>query len=238
MPSTIERILGPRVPREEVLRRPGRFAVPTVLLIAAAVLMVISYFFPYWNMTLHAPQYPSGLHVHAYLNRLTGDVKEIDGLNHYIGMRPLNEAAQLERSLSFIAITVQALLVIAAVFIHSRWAAVLALPAFLFPGGFLADLFFWLHNFGQNLDPTAALSSSVEPFTPPVLGEGKVGQFRTVARADVGWYIALAASFVILIGLYFHRRAYKPLFEAEVERREKAGEQQRSSTGETKGQAA
>ena len=50
--------------------------------------------------------------------------------------------------------------------------------------------------------------------------------------------MALAASFVILIGLYFHRRAYKPLFEAEVERREKAGEQQRSSTGETKGQAA
>jgi hypothetical protein len=237
MPPTLERILGPRVPRQEVLRHPGRFTIPTVLLVIAAVMMLISYFFPYWNMTLHAPQYPGGLHVQAYLNRLTGDVQEIDGLNHYIGMRPLNEAAQLERSLSFIAVTVQALLVIAAVFIHSRWAAILALPALLFPAGFLADLYFWLHNFGQNLDPHAALSSSIEPFTPPLIGEGKVGQFRTVARVDAGWYIALGASFVILIGLYFHRRAYKPLFEAEIARRGQ-GSAQKSDEGEMKGQAA
>lgn len=233
----IERVLGPRVPREEVLRHPGRFAIPTVLLIIAAVLMLISYFVPYWNMTLHAPQYPDGLRVEAFLNRLTGDVQEIDGLNHYIGMRPLNEAARLERSLSAIAIAVQALLVIAAVFVHSRWAAVLALPALLFPGLFLADLFFWLHNFGQNLDPTAALSSSIEPFTPPLLGEGMVGQFRTVARADIGWYIALSASFIIVIGLYFHRRAYKPLFDAECARREQS-DKHTYEGNDAKGQAA
>ena len=53
---------------------------------------------PYWSLVLHAPQYPGGLVVNAYINHLEGDVQEIDGLNHYIGMRPLGEAAQFERT--------------------------------------------------------------------------------------------------------------------------------------------
>jgi hypothetical protein len=51
---------------------------------------------------------------------------------------------------------------------------------------------------------------------PPILGEGLVGQFKTIASADNGLYLATLASVLILIGLYFHRRAYKPLVEAMV----------------------
>jgi hypothetical protein len=163
---------------------------------------------------LHAPQYPQGLVVHAYLDRLEGDVQEIDGLNHYIGMRPLGEAAQLEKSISIFAIVALALLVLAAIFIHSPWSALLALPAILLPAVFLVDLYFWLNNFGQNLDPNAALSSSIEPFTPTILGEGLIGQFKTVAFADFGLLLACAASVLILIGLFLQRRAYKPLVDA------------------------
>jgi hypothetical protein len=191
------------------------YLLPTLLLVLAAILLIISLFLPYWNMELQAPQYPKGLFVHAYVNRLEGDVQEIDGLNHYIGMRPLEEAAQLERSLSFILIGVTALLVVAAVFIHTKWAALLALPAVLYPAIFLIDLYLWMRNFGQNLDPTAALSSFIEPFTPPILGEGLIGQFKTIASVDIGWYLAAAAAVLVLVGLYFHRRAYKPLVEAD-----------------------
>jgi hypothetical protein len=152
------------------------------------------------------------------VNRLEGDVNEIDGLNHYIGMRPLGEAAQLERSLSVILISVTALLVVAAVFIHTKWAALLALPAVMYPAIFLIDLYLWMRNFGQNLDPTAALSSSIKPFTPPVLGEGLIGQFKTIASVDTGWYLAALASVLVLVGLYFHRRAYKPMVEANLEK--------------------
>jgi hypothetical protein len=169
-------------------------------------------------MKLLAPQYPDGLEVQAYVNRLEGDVGEIDGLNHYIGMRPLGEAAQLERSLSVILITVTSLLVVSAIAVHTKWAALLALPALLFPAIFLADMYFWMRNFGLNLDPTAALSSAIEPFVPPILGEGLVGQFKTIASADNGLYLATLASVLILVGLYFHRRAYKPLVEAMNDR--------------------
>ncbi len=212
--GAIEEILGPRIPPEELQRHRERYLLPTALLGLAALLLLISIFTPYWKLTLHAPQYPRGLHVYAYLNRLEGDVREIDGLNHYIGMRPLEEAAQLERSLSIMMIVVLSLLVAAAIFIHNWWAALLALPALLFPFGFLADLYYWLHTFGHSLDPKAPLSAAIKPFTPPVLGVGRVGQFRTVAMPHAGLILATVASLLILVGLYFHRRAYKPLVDA------------------------
>lgn len=213
MNRRLEHIVGPRVSVQDMGHDRMRFLLPTLCLAIAAVLLIISIFVPYWQLTLHAPQYPDGLHVHAYLNRLTGDVHEIDGLNHYIGMRPLGEAAELERTLSIGAVAVIALLVMAAIWIHNRKAAWLSLPALLFPAGFLADLYFWLRRFGTHLDPKAPLSSAIKPFVPPVLGEGKVGQFATVATPQLGLVLAAVASGLILVGLYLHRRAYKPLVE-------------------------
>lgn len=220
MSESVEKIIGPRVPEEEMRVHRGRYLAPTILFLLAALLLVVSVFLPYWQLTLHAPQYPSGLTVEAYLTKLTGDVNEIDGLNHYIGMRPLDEAAPFEKSVSVLGVVVVALLILAAVFVHSRWAALLALPALLFPVIFLVDLQYWLANFGQNLDPAAPLSSSVKPFIPPVLFEGKIAQFRTVASPGIGLWMAIAASVLILVGLYFHRRAYKPLADAQEAMRE------------------
>jgi hypothetical protein len=213
MTNKWQNIIGPRTPAEAKEKMSLDYLLPPVFLGLAAFCLLVSIFQPYWKMTLLAPQYPGGLEVQAYVNRLEGDVAEIDGLNHYIGMRPLGEAAQLERSLSILLIGVTSLLVVAAIFIHTKWAALLALPALLFPAIFLGDMYFWLRNFGLNLDPTAALSGAIEPFVPPILGEGLVGQFRTIAAADNGLYLALLASILILVGLYFHRRAYKPLVE-------------------------
>lgn len=193
-----------------------RFVVPAVLLAGAAILLLASVFQPYWKLTMEAPQYPQGLTVRAYLNRLEGDVREIDGLNHYIGMRPLGEAAQFEKSASVIAVSAIALLVFAAVFVHDVRALWLSLPALAFPLLFLADLAWWLRSFGTNLDPTAPLSSAIEPFVPPVLGRGEVGQFATIAAPAVGLWMAILASAVILTGLYLQRRAYKPLTEERL----------------------
>jgi hypothetical protein len=215
MAQNMERVLGPRVSTEELRAHRIRYLIPTLFFVLAAILLASSILQPYWRLTLHAPQYPKGLVVTAYVNHLAGDVKEIDGLNHYIGMRPLGEAAAFERSISVIGIVVLALLIIAAVYIHNRWAALLALPALLMPAIFLLDLQYWLANFGQNLDPHAPLSSSIKPFVPPVLGEGKIAQFHTLSEPELGLWLACAASGVILVGLWFHRRAYKPLVDAQ-----------------------
>ncbi len=209
MSSEMEKLIGPRVPAEELKTRRARYILPTLFFVAAAVLLVVSVLQPWWQLKLNAP------YVVAYVNQMTGDVSEIDGLNHYIGMRPLREAAQFEQSISVIGIIAIAMLILAAAFVHSKWAALLALPALLLPIFFLADLQFWLANFGMNLDPNAALSSSIEPFIPPVLWKGTIAQFSTVPRLLTGFWLAVTASGLILVGLFFHRRAYKPLVDAQ-----------------------
>ncbi len=210
--------LGPRTPRAELRARPARYLAPTLLLALAAACLFTTIFLPVWSMTLRAPQYPKGLRVVAYVDHLTGDVQEIDGLNHYIGMRPLHDAARLERRVAIHSIVGLTLLCLAAPVVHTRWAALLAAPAFSFPFVFLADLYYWMRDSGTNLDPHAALSSSIKPFVPPILGEGHIGQFRTVASVEVGWLLALLASALIVVGLWLHRRAYRPLVVAASSR--------------------
>jgi len=211
--SIYQRFIGPRVPEGISETDRKQYLVPTILFVVAALLLLVSIFLPYWKMTLLAPQYPGGLHITAYVNELTGDVAEIDGLNHYIGMRPLNEAAKLERSVSIFAIGALALLVVAAIFVHTKWVVLLVLPAILMPVVFLLDLQYWLRDFGMNLDETAALSSAIDPFVPKVLGSGMIAQFETVAKPGLGLWLAIAASILCIAGLYFHRKAYKPLVD-------------------------
>ncbi|MBX3379113.1 MAG: hypothetical protein KF805_03380 [Phycisphaeraceae bacterium] len=224
MARFLEDLVGPRVPAEELRNHRLRYATPTFILMLARVLLLVSVFLPYWHMELEAPQYPNGLFLTAYVNHLTGDVREIDGLNHYIGMRPLGEAAAFERAAGVWMIIAMFLLVEGAAFVHSKWAVLLAVPAILFPVMFIADLYFWMRTFGLNLNPDAPLSAAIKPFVPTVIGEGGIGQFKTYAEFGNGYWLAVGCAALTIVGFVFHRRAYKPLADrlrggAAIERR-------------------
>ena len=106
-------------------------------------------------------------------------------------------------------------LVVAALYIHSRWVLVLVLPALLFPVFFMADLQYWLWTYGHNLYSAAPFAAAVGEFTPPLFGRAEIAQFDTLALPGWGFILAIVASVLIAVGLYFHRKAYKPLIQAE-----------------------
>ncbi len=187
-----------------------------ILFLIAAALLILSINVPYWGLVLQAPQYPGGLSIRVFVNNMTGDadpkldeVREIDELNHYIGMKSLYEAAKVERSIAIPAVLIMVVLLGIAAFWRRRWTWALGIPALLFPIIFLADLAFWMNYYGQNLDPYAPLSSAIHPFTPPILGEGIIGQFKTVAYVDTGWYILVVASILIIVAIVM-RLVIKP----------------------------
>lgn len=197
----------PLVDKPAALRRWLKW-LPSAFFLIAAALMIVSISQPYWGLVLEAPQYPGGLQMRVFVNNMTGDedpkldeVREIDGLNHYIGMKSLYEAAKFERSIAIPAVILMVVFLAAAAFWRRRWAWLLAVPALTFPFVFLGDLAFWMAHYGQNLDPYAPLSSAIQPFIPPVLGEGVIGQFKTVAYVDTGWYIIFAGSVLIAAAL-------------------------------------
>lgn len=221
--SLRERVLGPRIPAEEIQAHRERYRTPTLLFVGAMLTLVVSLFFPYWVLHLDAPQFPQGLRVSAYVNRLVGDVdpvtgsndlEQLDGLNHYVGMPSLADGAKFERTIAIAAVVVMAGLLLAAVFIHSRWVVLMVLPALLFPLIFLADLQYWLWNYGHSLDPRAPLAGAVGEFTPHLFGGSKIAQFSTNAVPGPGLILAVVASVLVAIGLWFHRKAYRPLVEA------------------------
>ena len=121
MPRFLDCIIGPRVDQADLQHHSLRYGTPGFLLLVARVMLLVSLFIPYWQMDLVAPQYPENLHLTAYVNQLSGDVEEIDGLNHYIGMRSLNEAAQIERSVGVYVMIIFVVMLELASWIHSRW---------------------------------------------------------------------------------------------------------------------
>ena len=215
--SVLTRVLGPRVSEAEKAEHAALYQKPSRLLMAATALVLVSLLLPYWVLRLSAPQFPDGLTVTAYVNRLEGDVGELEGLNHYVGLGSFEDAAVFERSIAVFAILGLAALLVAALYIHSRWVLVLTLPALLFPIVFLVDLQYWLYDFGHNLDPLAPLAAAVGEFTPPIFGPAEIAQFDTLALPGVGLLLAFLSSGLIAYALVLHRRAYRPLIQAMEE---------------------
>jgi len=204
--STAEKLEGDRLEPEgmgtwvsgPMLHRRRRYIV-AFLSVASIALLIASINFPYWNVVLNAPQYPDGLKMQVHLTKVTGDVMEVDIINHYIGMKKMEEGAKFERSIALWGIALISIFSILFVFSGRKTVSLLAAPALIFPFVFLLDLFFWLYRYGHDLDPRAPIS--FKPFTPTLFGEGKIGQFSTVGSLDVGFYLVIGSFILILAAL-------------------------------------
>lgn len=195
-----------------------RYLAPLALLVASASLLVVSISLPYWSMDLEAPQYPDGLRVEVYVDHLEGDVAEIDELNHYLGLPPLEAGGQIERRIAIPGILAVATATVFAFLVRNRAAILFSIPVVTYPLVVLADLRYILYTYGHSIDPTSALGGAVKPFTPPLFGRGQVGQFASIAHAEVGLYLAALAALLALVGMWAHHAAFKPLRDARGRR--------------------
>ena len=171
----------------------ARQALPFALAWGGGAAFFTAFSLPWWKFILYAPQYPHGLRLEIALTGLAGDVHEIGMLNHYIGMKHLEDAATFERHFAGYGVAAVALLAVAALFWHgrrSRWLS--GVPGLLLPLGFLADSAFWLYRFGHELDPHAPVR--IPGFTPQLFGNGQIGQFMTFAQPAAGFWIALVGA--------------------------------------------
>jgi hypothetical protein len=208
-------------------RRPSGSALALTLI--GLALLAGSFFAPMWWVSLKAPNYPEhtfpdGVRIHLHWTKVSNGCKpresteveetealdcvhEMNTINHYIGMHPIEAGAQREFALApylFVAFGAMAL---AAAFYSGPGWWLLALPAIVLPIGFLVDFAGWLWWFGHNLHPWAAFT--VKPFMPTVLGEGKVAQFSTYAYPHYGMALSLAASACLALALLQKRKSLR-----------------------------
>ncbi len=178
----------------------------------AAALVILSIGRPIWTMKLEAPQYPKGLELRAYGQYLEGDIREINILNQYIGMKDLSARPAPEMRLFPVALGVLLLLLLVAPLNRAFYGAA-TLLLLLFPIAVLGDMQHWLYRYGHALDPDAPLRQ--EPFTPLVLGISRIGQFESTARLAGGLGLIIAAGVILLVG-YFVMRLFRKQFWADV----------------------
>ena len=177
--------------------------VRTLAAIGAAGLVWLAADLPLWSMTMRAPQYPKGLRLEAYGTGMTGDLKELNILNHYIGMPPLDPAPALETKLFPIGIAALIVLCLASPF--HRWLGRLAMGATIAtPLGVLVDLQWWLYTYGHSLNPTAPIR--LPPFTPLVIGWSKMGNFESTSMISTGIFCILGAALLLFAGGWISRR--------------------------------
>jgi len=170
--------------------------------LGSAALVALSASRPLWNLTMRAPQYPKGLRLDAYGTRMVGDLRELNILNHYIGMRPI-EMPALEAAMFPIGIfALVTLCLLAPVHRYLRRLAVAGLA--LAPIVMLADLQRWLYVFGHSLDPHAPIR--LKPFTPLVLGTSTMGNFQSSAMVGSGVLFLFAAALLLAFSDRITRR--------------------------------
>lgn len=178
------------------------------LMVVSALGLLLAYVFPLWSFRLDAPQYPEGLTMYIYANHVGGDVDKIDIVNHYIGMKRIEDTNFVEFKVFPVAFAVFILFALLA-----AWKAVLPLVASwvglftVFGVVSLYDFYQWLYHYGHDLDPHAALQ--VPPFTPPLIGPKNLMNFYVVALPHVGGVgilVAALSGWLALILLLRKRR--------------------------------
>lgn len=170
--------------------------------IAAAALVAAAYNLPMWQMTMKAPQYPKGLTLNAYGTAMVGDIRELNILNHYIGMPPL-EMPALESALFPFGIA--ALVVLCLLSPLHRYVRRVALAALVgMPVTIMADLQWRLYTFGHTMNPHAPIR--LKPFTPPVIGTSHMWNFETSSMVSSGIFCLVAAALILLLSGRLERR--------------------------------
>ena len=173
-----------------------------LMLLAAAALLAVTYFFPLWNLTMFAPQYPDGLRLDIYSYTLAGgnggqDIKEINVLNHYIGMQDLVSESFTEFKWMPFVIGALGLLILRAAVHGTVVALVDVTMLFVYFGAFsLWSFGYKLYRYGHDLAPTAAVQ--VPPFMPPMFGGQQIANFEVYSYPRPATY-AMAGVILLLV---------------------------------------
>jgi copper chaperone NosL len=152
--------------------------------------LLLALWLPLWRISMEAPQYPHGLSLSIHSYTIEGghdgaDLKEINILNHYIGMRPLDRAALSDLDWLPFAIGALALLALRCAAVGNVRSQVDLFVVTSYFCAFAVGRFAYrLYTYGHDLSPEAPLK--VAGFTPPLFGTKQVANFTTHSFPGLG----------------------------------------------------
>ena len=163
------------------------------------------FLFPLWNIMLGAPQYPEPLGMNIHIDGIRDmnefDLQNIDGLNHYIGMRTLPKAEEMWEFSTF-PIVISAMVALGVLIgllgyfrkvNHNWFLSWFILMSILGVLG-MYDFNAWMVDYGTNLDPNAIMKLSNPDgtpmsYSPPLFGKADMLNFKVTSLPSTGAWL-------------------------------------------------
>lgn len=181
-----------------------------ITMIIGALLLLGLFIFPMWNITLEAPQYPTPIGMDIWVNKITDahphDIKNINLMNHYVGMKEIPEELEEFKWFPGIVITMVCLGILFAFIgnknLYLTWFIIMIILGALG----IYDFYLWEYNYGHNLDPTAAIKIPGQGYQPPLIGSKQILNFRAISLPLTGAYLLFAGMFLSLYAYIIARK--------------------------------
>jgi hypothetical protein len=187
-----------------------------ILIIIGALLLTATYYFPLWEIDLQAPQYPEGLGLEIWLNKITGahkyDLQNINNLNHYIGMKAIHPESIPElKFMPWIMRSLMLMGIIVAIVGKRSWLTYLLILFLIIAVAGFVDYYLWGYDYGHNLDvEKASIKIPGQSYQPPLIGSKVILNFKAVSLPGIGGWAAVL-SFLIWLStaVIEHKQARK-----------------------------
>ena len=185
-----------------------------IIVIAASLILILSFLFPIWYIDLEAPQYPEGIGLEIWLNKITGqrpnDLANINGLNHYIGMKEIVPNAIPElKIMPFIIIFLILFGLVSGISGKRSLVYIWIVLFFVVAAVGLYDFYMWEYDYGHNLNPHAAIKIPGMAYQPPLIGSKMLLNFNAISMPHMGSYILVAAVVLAVLAIIIDKKSKK-----------------------------
>lgn len=172
-------------------------------MVLAAIFLLALFLWPMWRITLYAPQYPDGVTMYIWINKLGGStpgtLQNVNILNHYVGMKKIEPDSIPELQYFQYIVIGLVVLGLGAAAVNRRWAFLgwtLLLVALAAAG--IYDFYLWEYDYGHNLSADAPIKIPGESFQPPLFGTKVIINFTAQSFPHTAGYFA---GLSIILGL-------------------------------------
>lgn len=196
-------------------------------MIIGSLFLLGLFVFPLWNIMLGAPQYPEPLGMNIHIDGIKGfnefDIQNIDGLNHYIGMKTIPKPEEMWEFSTFplviaAMVFLGVLIGVLGYFKKVSYKWFLGWFVFMSVLGVLGmyDFNAWMTDYGTNLDPHAIMKianpdGTPMTYKPPLFGNAKMLNFDVTSLPDTGAWLMFIGMSLTVIAFFVGKKSAKSI---------------------------
>lgn len=181
-----------------------------ILMILGSLSLLGLFVLPMWNITLEAPQYPTPIGMDIWITEIADhnehDVKNINLMNHYVGMKEIPEHIKEFEIFPWIVGGMALLGLVFGLIGNYKLFLLWFILMCLIGAAGMYDFYLWEYDYGHSLDPKAAIQfqnadGTPMAYQPPLIGSKLILNFKAIS-------LPMSGAYVMFVGMLMTFAAY------------------------------